>query len=97
MTKVDTQLLLAAATQIRTKNNAISGAFDKPLRGAEAMGRVWDGAAAGNGISAFQKLKSCYPSARYNALENTARTLVAIANGYEMTEEKNESLADRFK
>lgn len=97
MTKLDTQLLMSAAAEIRSKNNTISCAFDRPLRAAETMDRNWDGSAAYNAVTAFNKLKNRYPSARYNALENAARALVAIANGYEMTEDKNESIADRFK
>ena len=97
MTKVDTKLLMSAASQIRTKNKAIADAFNSPIDAAKAMDRSWDGAAAGNAVSAFNKLKSRYPTDRSNALESAARVLVAIANGYEMTEEKNESIADRFK
>ena len=97
MTKPDTQLLMTAATEIRNKNRAISNAFDRPLRAADTMDRNWDGTAAYNAVTAFNKLKSRYPSARYNALENAARALVAIANGYDTTEDKNESIADRFK
>lgn len=97
MTKVETQLLMSAASQIKKKNKAIADAFDAPVDAAKAMDRSWDGAAAGNAISAFNNLKGRYPSARSNALESAARVLVAIANGYEMTEEKNESIADRFK
>ena len=97
MTKLDTQLLMRAATEIRVKNRTISDAFDRPQRSADIMDRNWDGLAAYNAVAAFNKLKNRFPAARYNALENAARVLVAIANGYEMTEDKNESIADRFK
>lgn len=97
MTKLETALLMTAAREIRKKNRDISNAFDAPKRAAELMDWNWDGAAANNAVIAFNKLKSHYPSARYNALENAARALAAIASGYEMTEGKNESIADRFK
>ncbi len=97
MTKVDTAALTSAAASIRATNARIANAFDTLQNKASVMDAAWDGSAAQNAMTAFNRLKSLYPQPRFNALESAARVLDAIASGYNCTEEKNTSLAAQFK
>ncbi len=97
MIQVDKGKLLVAANMVRTGNSGISQAFVEVQTAVSQMDTVWNGSASQNAIEAFNRLKNTYCSPRHNALESIARVLNCIANGYEVTEEKNASLSDRFK
>lgn len=96
MTKVDIDLLLAAAATVRNQNNRIRDAFNGPSRAASVMEGSWDGKASQNAMQAFYKLcRNTEP--RYHVLDNLAEAMETIAMGYTKTEETNVSLADQFR
>lgn len=97
MVQVDKDKLLGVAIAVRTKNNSISQAFGETQTAVMQMNTVWSGSASQNAMEAYNRLKNTYCSPRSDALESVARVLDSIANGYEMTEEINTSLSDRFK
>lgn len=96
MLQVDKEKLRTTAIAVRSKNNSISHSFGEIQTAVVQMDTVWNGSASQNAIEAYNRLKNTYCSPRSNALESVARVLECIANGYEVTEEVNTSLSDRF-
>lgn len=97
MVQVDKDKLRTTAIAIRSKNNSITHAFGEIQTAVVQMDTVWNGSASQNAMEAYNRIKNTYCTPRSNALESVARILDSIANGYELTEETNTSLSDRFK
>lgn len=96
--KIDTAAVVSAASNLRTYNAQIRDEISRVENAVSRLDAGWDGTAATNAIRAFRNIKNSYHSARYKALDNCVTYLTKqVGAGYEKTEEKNASLADRFK
>ena len=96
--KVNTDLVITAANNIQTTHGQIRSGFDKVQAAMTKLGNAWEGAAATSAVSKFNELKSNYPDARYNVVDNYVNFLLQqVGAGYEQTEDVNKSLADAFK
>lgn len=96
--KVNTDAAVAAAEHIKQYNEQMRDHFDTVLRAIQKLDNSWDGAAASAAMSKFNELKSQFPEARYNVLDNYVNFLLQqVGEGYVQTENANISLADQFK
>ena len=96
--KINTDSAVAAATHIKTINGQIRDGFSSVKNAITQLDNAWDGSAATNSISKFNEIKSKYPDARYNVVDNFVNFLLQqVGEGYVQTEEANKSLADAFK
>lgn len=96
--KINTDSVVTAATNIKRMNGQIRDDFSSVQRAMTQLDNAWDGAAANNAIGRFNELKSGFPDARYNVVDNYANFLLQqVGEGYVQTEETNKSLADLFK
>lgn len=95
--KVNTQLVHNAATALKTINNQISDGFQEVQNAVIKLDSAWDGSAAASSIGKFNEIKSKYPQARYNVIENYVDFLLEqVGEGYTQTEETNKSLSESF-
>lgn len=96
--KVNTDLAIAAANNIKNANSQIRDGFPKVQRAINQLDNSWDGSAATNAISKFNEMQSKYVDARYKVVDNYVNFLLQqVGEGYAQTEEANISLADAFK
>lgn len=96
--KIDTEAISATAGNLRRYNTQIRDSLPSVRNAIDRMDGAWDGKAANMAVISFRNIVNTYNSARYRALENYATLLTThVGQGYEETETKNQSLADRFK
>lgn len=96
--KINTQLAVNAANSLKNINNQIRDSFPSVESAISRLDASWDGSAASTSISKFNEIKTKYPDARYNVIDNYANFLLQqVGEGYTQTEETNKSLADAFK
>ena len=96
--KINTDSAVTAATHIKTINGQIRDGFTSVQNAITQLDNAWDGSAATNSIGKFNEIKSKFPEARYNVVDNFVNFLLQqVGEGYVQTEETNKSLADAFK
>ncbi len=96
--KVSTEVVVAAAGNLRTLNNQIRNEFSGVQTAISRLDGGWEGSAATNAISKFNEVKTKYPEERYKVIENYVNFLLQqVGEGYTQTEDVNKSLADAFK
>ena len=96
--KINTDSVVTAATNIKAINGQIRDGFSSVQKAITQLDNSWDGSAATNSIGKFNELKSKFPQARYNVVDNFVNFLLQqVGEGYVQTEEANKSLADAFK
>jgi len=96
--KVNTDIINAAAGQIKGYNKQIRDDFDSLQSAVSRLDSTWDGSAATNTIKKFNEIKSSYCDARYAVMDNFVGFLYQqVGIGYENVETTNKSLADQFK
>jgi hypothetical protein len=96
--KINTDSAITAATHIKTINGQIRDGFSSVQNAITQLDNAWDGSAATNAIGKFNELKTKYPQARYNVVDNFVTFLFQqVGEGYIQTEEANKSLAEAFK
>ncbi len=96
--KINTDSAVTAATHIKTINGQIRDGFSNVQNAITQLDNAWDGSAATNAIGKFNEIKSTFPEARYNVVDNFVNFLLQqVGEGYVQTEETNKSLADAFK
>ena len=96
--KINTDSAVTAATHIKTINGQIRDGFSSVQNAMTQLDNAWDGSAATNSIGKFNEIKSKFPEARYNVVDNFVNFLLQqVGEGYVQTEETNKSLADAFK
>ena len=96
--KINTDSAVTAATHIKTINGQIRDGFSSVQNAITQLDNAWDGSAATNSIGKFNEIKSKFPEARYNVVDNFVNFLLQqVGEGYVQTEETNKSLADAFK
>ena len=96
--KINTDCAVTAATHIKTINGQIRDGFTSVQNAITQLDNAWDGSAATNSIGKFNEIKSKFPEARYNVVDNFVNFLLQqVGEGYVQTEETNKSLADAFK
>lgn len=96
MTKVNVEVLHSTAQSVRAQNALIKESFEIPKNSILVMDNSWSGRVSENAMRAFYKICQ-YTEPRSKVLENIAMAMDTIATGYTKTDEKNTSLADRFK
>lgn len=96
--KINTEAAVRAAENIKVYNTQIREEFSSVQTAVTQLDNYWDGSAATAAIGKFNELKSKFPDARYNVMDNYVNFLLQqVGEGYAQTEETNVSLADQFK
>ena len=95
---VNTDQIVATATELNTLNTQIKDGFDSVEKAINTLKKTWEGPAANNALTRFKASIPAGLEARYTALNNYSTFLLSsVGEGYVQTETVNTSLADLFK
>ena len=96
--RINTDDVRTTAEQLSSINNLLKGRMGPLATKVRGLGSSWEGSAANATISRFSQISGELENARYSVLKNYVLFLrEQIGEGYDVTEEANISLADRFK
>jgi len=95
---INTQGVVDVAEFLDRVNDRIKDDFVVVENKNEQLSDTWDGVVSDKAISAFNEIRSKYSAERYNIMKSYSTHLKSVVDpGYCATEEKNKSLAERFK
>lgn len=95
---LDTEQVLAIATQIETDNNRLKELLENTKQTIDSLSSTWTGKASDETRASYAEFSGKYFQKYFDVLEQYVKFLrTNVSDQYSQTETANESIADAFK